>query len=105
VAAKHVLPRLEGEYEQAYYEGIIYERWAKAQLDRGLPDEAASNWLWEALRCYERAEQLSTPDEPDAILRWNACVRVLDRHARSAAGTERLAYDVEAGFVDDTHTW
>ena len=104
VAAKHVLPRLEGEYERAYYEGIIYERWAKAQLDHGLPDEAADHWLREALRCYERAEELSAADEPDAILRWNACVRELHRHARTAAGAERLAYDVEAGFGDDTLT-
>src|ERR1700730_10883948 len=30
VASKHLLPQLEGEYKRAYYEGIIYERWAKA---------------------------------------------------------------------------
>ena len=44
-----------GEYERAYYEGIIHERWAKAQLARGLPAETAYNWFREALRCYERA--------------------------------------------------
>ena len=104
VTAKHVLPQLQGEYERAYYEGILYERWAKAQLDHGLPDEAANNWLREAMRCYELAEELSAPDEPDAILRWNACVRELDRHRRAATGMDSLAYDVEAGFSDDTQT-
>jgi tetratricopeptide (TPR) repeat protein len=104
VAAKQVLPRLEGDYERAYYEGIIYERWAKAQLDRGLPSEAANNWLREAMRCYELAEQLSGPEEPDAILRWNACVRELERHAPVSPGTDSLTYDVEAGFGDDTQT-
>lgn len=102
VAAKDVLPRLDGAYERAYYGGIIYERWAKAQLDHGLPDEASNNWLREALRCYERAEALSEPDEPDAILRWNACVRELDRHATATPGSDSLTYDVEAGFGDDT---
>jgi hypothetical protein len=104
VSAKQVLPRLEADYDRAYYEGIIYERWAKAQLDRGLPAEAANNWLREAMRCYELAEQLSGPDEADAILRWNACVRELGRHAFDSPGTESLTYDVEAGFGDDTQT-
>src|SRR5262245_26474705 len=29
--AKAVLPLLASEYDRAYYEGVIYERWAKAQ--------------------------------------------------------------------------
>lgn len=105
VSAKSVLPRLNGEYERAYYEGIIYERWAKAQLDRGLPTDAASNWLREAMRCYELAEEQCGPDEPDAILRWNACVRELERQAPNTSDVDRLAYDVEAGFGDDTQTF
>src|SRR5687767_342072 len=32
-AARAILPRLEGDYRRTYYEGIISERWAKAQLD------------------------------------------------------------------------
>jgi hypothetical protein len=78
-AAKVVLPRLRSPYQRAYYEGIIHERWAKAQLDRGLPSEAAASWLREALHCYDKAEGLSSPDDPDAILRWNTCLRVLGR--------------------------
>ena len=35
--AKVVLQQIQGDYEQAYYEGIIDERWAKAQLAQGLP--------------------------------------------------------------------
>src|SRR5262245_51321975 len=65
-AAKSILPRLQGEYEREYYEGIIYERWAKAHTARGLPGEAASIWFHEALACYERAQALSPPDDPDA---------------------------------------
>jgi hypothetical protein len=32
-----LLPRLHGEYEQAYYAGIIYEHKARAQLNSGIP--------------------------------------------------------------------
>jgi len=104
-SARHVLPQLRSEYARAYYEGIIDERWAKAQLARGLPGEAAYNWLREALRCYERAEQLSPPDDPDAILRWNTCARMLNRFARISPDSESMTHDVEAGFGDDTAKW
>jgi hypothetical protein len=102
--AKHVLSRLEGAFEQAYYEGIIYERWAKAQLARGLPAEAAYNWFRQALRCFEISERLSAPDNPDAILRWNTCVRMLDRYARITPAAESLTHDVHEGFGDDTQS-
>src|SRR5688500_12181810 len=97
-AATGVLHQFGGEYERAYYQGIIHERWAKAQIARGLPDEAAANWIREALRCYERAQELAAPDDPDAILRWNTCVRILGYQAHIASHTESLTHDVEVGF-------
>jgi len=103
-AAKQVLPQLQDDYDRSYYEGIIGERWAKAQLSRGTPGEAAQTWLRSALRCYERAEQLSVPDDPDAILRWNACVRMLNHLAKVAPAAEAMTHDVEAGYGDDTAT-
>src|SRR5688572_21985855 len=47
--AKDVLPKMPLGYEQAYYEGIINERWAKAQLDRGVPSHVACGWFREAM--------------------------------------------------------
>ncbi len=35
--AREVLPALKGEYERAYYAGIISERSARARLKQGLP--------------------------------------------------------------------
>jgi hypothetical protein len=100
--AKHVLPRFDGQYERAYYEGIIYERWGKAQLARGLPGEAAYSWFRQAMRCYENAERLSLPDDADAILRWNTCVRMLNRFAGITPAAESLTHDVQADFGEDT---
>jgi hypothetical protein len=100
-AARQVLPRLSGGYERAYYEGIINERWGKAQLARGLPIETAVGWFRTALGYFEEAQRLSAPKDPDAILRWNACVRVLERHARDMPHAETLTDDIEAGFSDD----
>jgi len=77
--AKDVVPRLSGEYEQAYYAGIIAERHAKARLGRSGPDAtfAAYEWLQEAMNWYEKAEGIRPSGNDDAILRWNTCARFL----------------------------
>lgn len=103
-AATDVLNRLQGEYERAYYQGIIHERWSKALRARGLPEDAGANWLREALQCYERAQELAAADDPDAVLRWNACVRMLGYKEHATQQSESLTHDVEAGFGDDTAT-
>ena len=71
--------RLTGEYERAYYTGIIFERRAKASLKHGKPrgGARAHEWLREAMACYERAEGLRPPNNDDALLRWNACARLI----------------------------
>ena len=75
--AKAVLPRLASDYDRAYYEGMIHERWAKAQTARKVPSHVVRGWYLHAMHCYERAEAVAPPDNPDAILRWNTCARVL----------------------------
>jgi hypothetical protein len=87
--ARAVLPKLNDEYKRAYYAGIISERRAKAQLRRGGPSagEVAHGWFAEALSWYERAEAMRPPGNDESILRWNACVRLLERseHVRPRA--------------------
>lgn len=80
--AREVLPRLTGEYERAYYAGIICERRAKAQLRRGAMSSGsiASDWFREAMAWYERAEKVRPAGNDGPILRWNACVRELSAH-------------------------
>jgi hypothetical protein len=79
--AWRTVDRLTGEYERAYYSGIIHERRAKAAVAHGAPrgGHRAYEWLREAMLCYEKAEQLRPPNNDDAILRWNACARLIMR--------------------------
>jgi hypothetical protein len=81
-SAQEVLHNIEGEYERAYYAGIIWERQGHAHLHHGGLSSNASTYhaLREAMGRYERAETLRPPGNDDAILRWNACARVLMRH-------------------------
>ncbi|HTL97103.1 MAG TPA: hypothetical protein VL157_16265 [Gemmatimonadaceae bacterium] len=82
--ARDVLPRLDDEYKRHYYAGIICERRATALLRRGGPraHEVADGWLREAMPHYERAERLRPAGNDEAILRWNACARLLNRSER-----------------------
>jgi hypothetical protein len=81
--AEEILPRLHGEFERAYYTGIISERRAKARLRDGAPGAgaAAYDWLRRALDWYEKAEALCPPGNDDATLRWNACARLIMRNS------------------------
>ena len=99
--AEAVLPRLEGAYEQAYYEGLIVERWAKSQLGKGLSVHAAAGWLRKAMRCYERARELSRDEDPDPVLRWNTCARMLMEDAASEPEPPHLRHDVQTEFGDE----
>jgi hypothetical protein len=82
--AWNTVARLTDEYERIYYTGIIHERRAKAFLRHGVPrgGPRAYEWLREAMNCYEKAEGLRPPNNDDALLRWNACARLImsDHH-------------------------
>lgn len=80
-SAQEVLVRIEGEYERAYYAGIIWERQGHAHLRQGSPGSSVNTYhaLREAMEHYERAEAVRPPANDDAILRWNACARVIMR--------------------------
>lgn len=72
---------LTDPYRNAYCSGIVCERWAKALLQRAQPMAGSMAWEWfdRALSWYERAESIRPPGNDEAILRWNTCVRILER--------------------------
>jgi hypothetical protein len=86
--ARDVLPRLSDAYKRAYYEGIVYERRAKAHLLRGGmgATDVASEWYREAMDCYERAEAIRPQGNDEAILRWNTCVRMMEKNQPTHTG-------------------
>ncbi len=80
--AREVLPRIAGEYERAYYAGIIFERSARARLKQRLPGAnfVAYREFRDAMQRYEEAETLRPSGNDDSILRWNTCARTLMRN-------------------------
>lgn len=102
--AKAVLPKLASGYDRAYYEGVIHERWAKAQTARRVPSHVVTGWYLHAMHCYERAEEVAPEGNPDAVLRWNTCARLLDRQEKSALAEQSITRDIEAEFGDEAQT-
>lgn len=77
--AQEAVVRLTDEYERCYYTGLIYERRAKALLRSRTPrgGSRAYEWLREAMAWYDRAEAIRPENNDDALLRWNACARLI----------------------------
>ena len=80
--AREVLRSIQGEYEQAYYAGIVSERSARARMKQRVPgaDYKAYQEFVDAMHWFEKAEERRQPGNDDAILRWNTCARTLMRH-------------------------
>lgn len=80
--AKAVVAKLTDEYERLYYSGLICERQGRARLVQGGPGsgKVAYQRIREAFAFYEQAERIRPGGNDDALLRWNSCVRLCERH-------------------------
>jgi ATP/maltotriose-dependent transcriptional regulator MalT len=75
--AQEAFEKLADKYEQLYYQGLLQERRAKAQLRAGQLPHAIYPLLERALNCFAEAEKIRPAGNDDAILRWNRCVRLV----------------------------
>ena len=80
--AKELVPRLVDDYARAYYWGIVCERRARAHLSAGSMGAGymAYDWFHQAMKSYDRASEHAPEGNEDAVLRWNACARVINRN-------------------------
>jgi hypothetical protein len=75
--ARTWVAQLGGEYDRAYYSGLICEREARAHLSRGVAAAFAHDLFMQAIELYAHAEALAPEQNDDAILRRNSCLRTL----------------------------
>ncbi len=80
--ARELVPKLADDYSRAYYWGIACERRARAHLSGGSMGAGAMayDWFRQAMESYDRACEQAPEGNEDAILRWNACARVINRN-------------------------
>ena len=77
--AKGYAKSLTDKYEQVYYQGLICEREAKGYLTRGMSSQFAYEGFRAAMDHYEEAETMRPAGNDDAILRYNSCLRIIQK--------------------------
>jgi tetratricopeptide (TPR) repeat protein len=94
--ALEVLARIKGDYEQAYYAGIVWERLGHARIRQGNRGARISAYraLQDAMNHYERAIKLAPHGNHEATLRWNTCARTIMQNP-----------DIQPLQDDDPHSW
>jgi hypothetical protein len=94
--ALEVLARIKGDYEQAYYAGVIWERLGNARIRHDDPGARASAYhaLRDAMGHYEKAMNFAPSGNDDAILRWNTCARMIMQNP-----------DIQPLAEGDPHAW
>ncbi|NLY94497.1 MAG: hypothetical protein GXY23_10780 [Myxococcales bacterium] len=70
---------VEDDYRRHYLRGLVHEREGRAALRRAMGAHAAYECFREAMEQFERAEAIRPPGVDDPILRWNSCVRIIQR--------------------------
>jgi hypothetical protein len=94
--AQEVLAQIHGDYEQAYFAGIIWERLGSSRVRHGDRRAGASAYhaLQDAMNYYEKAIHLAPAGNDDAILRWNTCARLIMKNP-----------DIQPPSENDQHAW
>src|SRR5262249_44904206 len=79
--ARGLLPGLRDEDARLCSAGITAGRGARAPVARGGRGvgAVAQGWFSEAMGLFERAIAVRPAGNDDAVLRWNACARTLER--------------------------
>ena len=98
--ANEALDLLKGEFQRAYYGGVIAERWGKAMHEGGYACEDVYELFSCAMTLYERAQTLAESGNEDAVLRWNTCLRIIDRFGLHPAVKDAKA-DLEMEAFED----
>ncbi|HTW46688.1 MAG TPA: hypothetical protein VMD92_02000 [Acidobacteriaceae bacterium] len=84
---------LEAPYDRAYYSGVAWERRAKALYNSNGP--GARGYVYDeivrAMQFFAEAERLRPAGNDSSILRWNACVRFLERHHELTSKVEEVS--------------
>jgi tetratricopeptide (TPR) repeat protein len=74
-----IFMRLVDPYAQHYYLGILAERRAKTQMRNGRPAYIIVALIEDAMAHFDAAEKIRPADNDESVLRWNRCVRLLEK--------------------------
>ena len=88
--AQAIVATLPDPYARAYYDGLLHERRAKAQLKSGRVGarQGAYHDFRHAMTLFESAAAVAPAGDDGALLRWNTCARILNGSPDITAGVD-----------------
>jgi tetratricopeptide (TPR) repeat protein len=91
--AEKIFQNLADPYDLVYYRGLLLERRAKAQMKAGVSALSLVGSVHEAMRYFEEAEKIRPPRNDDAVLRWNRCVRLLEKLGHAPVEEQETVFE------------
>ena len=73
------IAKLDSEYQRYYYLGLLNERMARYMISQTMSHSFAYDYFYDALNYYQQAEQISPEQNDEATLRWNSCLRTIEK--------------------------
>lgn len=76
---EEAIQKLQSRYQQHYYTGLLHERRARFMLTQSMARVFAYDYFIEALQSYQKAEKIRPEHNDESILRWNSCIRTIEK--------------------------
>lgn len=91
------IDKLDNEYHRYYYSGLLNERRARFLITQPMSHSFAYDYFAEALEQYRQAEQIRPEDNDEATLRWNSCIRTIQKEKlKPRRDSEDILVDMES---------
>ncbi len=91
------IEKLTSQYQRFYYTGLLNERRARHLLTQTMSHSFAYDYFIEALSYYQKAVDRCPEKNDEAILRWNSCIRTIDKEKlKPRRDSEDLLVDMES---------
>jgi len=96
-AILRAIEKLDSEYQRYYYSGLLSERRARFLITQPMSHSFAYDYFYEALENYHKAEQIRPEQNDEAILRWNSCIRTIQKEKlQPRRDSEDILVDMES---------
>jgi len=76
---ERIVDKLNSSYQRFYYSGLLHERMARYMVTQAMSHAFAYDYFHQALRCYHHARENSPEGNDEATLRWNSCIRTIEK--------------------------
>ncbi|MDH5358244.1 MAG: hypothetical protein OEY48_07490 [Gammaproteobacteria bacterium] len=96
-AIQQAIECLDSDYQRYYYSGLLNERRARFLISQPMSRSFAYEYFIEALQQYQQAQKMRPEHNDDAILRWNSCIRTIQKEKlQPRRDSEDILVDMES---------